>query len=212
MLCKNSVYRLRDGKTNKNGRCLNIKECTGEKINTYECPGSNNVKLCVIQSNPTPLPRPTPTPTPRSTNNQERVATEVYNFFKGKGWTKNAICGLLGNMERESKLNPDIHQIGGGGGYGLVQWTPGSKLKNWANARGLDYTLTRTQCLKIQDEYEKGEQYYKTKECPLAFYQYSRSNSSPEYLAECFLRNYEKAGVAALNERKTNARKWFNYF
>lgn len=142
--------------------------------------------------------------------NPTQVAKEVYKFFKAKGWTKNAICGMLGNMERESGLKPDTNQIGGGSGYGLVQWTPGSVLKNWANSEGLNYRTTRTQCLRIQYEYDNGLQFYKTKACPLNFKQYVKSTKSPEYLAECFMRNYERAGVEALGDRKTYARKWFN--
>jgi len=139
---------------------------------------------------------------------QLQVAKDVYSFFKGKGWSKNAICGLLGNMERESALKPDINEYSGGGGYGLVQWTPGSILKNWANNKGLNYRTTKTQCQRIQFELENGIQYYKTNACPLTFSQYSKSTKSPEYLAECFMRNYERPGVLALAERKASATKW----
>ena len=54
------------------------------------------------------------------------AATEIYNFFKGKGWSKNAICGLLGNIEVETAytFNPDINAYNGDGGYGLLQWDP----------------------------------------------------------------------------------------
>ncbi|OUM58434.1 hypothetical protein PIROE2DRAFT_64411 [Piromyces sp. E2] len=153
----------------------------------------------------------TPTPTPVD-QTATSVASEVYTFFKAKGWTKNAICGMLGNMERESGLKPNIKQIGGGSGYGLVQWTPGSVLQDWAKSKGYDYTTTNTQCLRIQYEYDNGLQFYKTKSCPLTFKQYIVSTQTPEYLAECFMRNYERPGVPALEDRKTYARKWFNYF
>ena len=33
-------------------------------------------------------------------------ARYVFNFFRKLGWTSNAICGMLGNMERESTINP----------------------------------------------------------------------------------------------------------
>ncbi|OUM58433.1 hypothetical protein PIROE2DRAFT_64410 [Piromyces sp. E2] len=145
-------------------------------------------------------------------NNQskESVAKEVYNFFKAKGWTKNAICGMLGNMERESGLKPDTDEIGGGGGYGLLQWTPGSILKNWANSKGYNYRTTKTQCLRIQYDYDNGGQFLTSKECSLTFAKYIKSTKSPEYLAECFMHNYERPGVYALDERKSYARKWFN--
>ena len=48
--CVKEVTRLRDGVTNKKGRCLNVKQCKGSTINTAECPGSNNVKLCVANT------------------------------------------------------------------------------------------------------------------------------------------------------------------
>ena len=40
------TYSTFDG-TATNGRCLNINECSGSTIDTAECPGSDEVKLCV---------------------------------------------------------------------------------------------------------------------------------------------------------------------
>ena len=71
-------------------------------------------------------------------------AKYIYKFFSNKGWTKNAICGMLGNMQGDSGIIADIEEREGGGGYGLVQWTPKSKLVNWANARGLNYRSVDT--------------------------------------------------------------------
>ena len=48
--CVKHVTRLRDGITYKTGDCLNVKQCKGSVVNTAECPGSNNVKLCVTNS------------------------------------------------------------------------------------------------------------------------------------------------------------------
>ena len=86
-------------------------------------------------------------------------AKEIYNFFISKGWTVNAICGMLGNMHWESDgLEPDINEMGGGG-YGLVQWTPGTKLKSWAEGRNLNYRTVNTQCQRIQYEVDNKIQY-----------------------------------------------------
>lgn len=64
-------------------------------------------------------------------------------------------------MQLESDgVYPDTHEYGGGGGYGLVQWTPASKLKNWASARGLDYRTVNTQFQRLKWELENGEQFY----------------------------------------------------
>ena len=55
-------------------------------------------------------------------------AVEVYKYFSGRGWSLNAIAGILGNMQSESYVNPGVWQsLNEGnysGGFGLVQWTP----------------------------------------------------------------------------------------
>lgn len=38
---------------------------------------------------------------------QENV-NEIYTYLNGKGWTTNAIAGLLGNIQRESTINPGL--------------------------------------------------------------------------------------------------------
>ena len=57
----------------------------------------------------------------------EGNAWEVYSFFAGRGWTRNAIAGILGNMQTESNINPGLWQSlkehNYSGGFGLVQWT-----------------------------------------------------------------------------------------
>ena len=40
---------------------------------------------------------------------QENV-NEIYTYLNGKGWTTNAIAGLLGNIQRESTINPGLWQ------------------------------------------------------------------------------------------------------
>ena len=140
-------------------------------------------------------------------------AHEIYNFFKEKEWSLNAICGMLGNMHWESDgLQPDINEMGGSG-YGLVQWTPGTKLKTWAEERGLDYTTVNTQCQRIQWELENGEQYYKNKCSYKNFKEFSKSNDSIETLTECFMREYERPAesTAHLQERKEYAQLWYNH-
>lgn len=53
----------------------------------------------------------------------ESNAKEIYTYLSDKGWTINAISGLLGNMQRESTINPGLWQSlkegNYSGGYGL---------------------------------------------------------------------------------------------
>lgn len=148
------------------------------------------------------------------TNPSYANAKEIYNFFKSRGWTVNPICGLLGNMHWESDgLQPDINEMGGGG-YGLVQWTPGTKLKSWAEERGLNYRTVNTQCQRIQYELDNGIQYYKRKCSYKNFKAFSQSNDSPEILTKCFMTDYERPyePTAHLSDRVKYANFWYKYF
>ena len=160
---------------------------------------------------------PSPDPdVPKPSNSKTAAATEIYNFFKGKGWTKNSICGLLGNIEVETAytFNPDINAYNGDGGYGLLQWTPGRKLKDWAESAGLNFRTINTQCRRVQYEYENGLQFYTSSYCSLKFSQYIKSNNSPDSLAECFMHNYERPNLKYANvaTRRQKAIEWCNYF
>ena len=57
----------------------------------------------------------------------------IYKYLTNKGWHPNAAIAVIGNIQAECGLNPGRWQYGGYGstgsavGFGLVQWTPGSK-------------------------------------------------------------------------------------
>lgn len=138
----------------------------------------------------------------------------IMNYFTNKGWSKNAICGMLGNMQRESTMNPGLWESldygNYSGGYGLVQWTPATNFTNWASANGYSIGSITGQCARIIYELENGLQYYPSTDYSLSFSQYSVSTQTPEYLAAAFAYNYERAGVVALSERQQYARYWYN--
>lgn len=137
-------------------------------------------------------------------------AKYIYDFFIARGWTPQAICGMLGNMQGESGIMADIDEISGGGGYGLVQWTPKSKLVNWAKARGLDHRKIETQCQRIQWELENGQQYGSTYAYPMTFKQYASSTKDPSYLAQVFINNYERPFNPNQPSRYAWASRWYN--
>jgi hypothetical protein len=103
---------------------------------------------------------------PELTTDQEKNAWAIWSFFKARRWTEESIAGMLGNMQSESGIMPDIDEISGGGGYGLVQWTPKSKLVDWCSERGLDYRTIDSQCQRIQWEMENNVQWFPNAERP----------------------------------------------
>lgn len=71
-----------------------------------------------------------------TTEEMQYNAQLVQAYGLNAGWSKNAICAILGNMESESGINPGIWEnlTPGRGGYGLVQWTPYTKYSQWAGS------------------------------------------------------------------------------
>lgn len=142
-------------------------------------------------------------------------ANFIYSYFKKNGWTKNSICAMLGNMQRESTINPGLWESFDSGntsvGLGLVQWTPASKLINWCDSKGYVYTSLKAQCEKILDELNNGGQWISTTDYQESFYEFTKSTKDIEYLTYCFLKNYERAGVEAVSERIKHATYWFNH-
>ena len=53
----------------------------------------------------------------------EEVQQYVYNFLINKGLSPNAVYGIMGNISQECSWDYQLEEVGGGGGYGLIQWT-----------------------------------------------------------------------------------------
>jgi cell wall-associated NlpC family hydrolase len=156
---------------------------------------------------------------------RETNAAYIRKSLTGSGWTLNAICAMLGNMQQESGINPGRWQSGivaDKKGYGLVQWTPSTNIRSWAKAHAQD-ELMDGQLAKINDEHDNGMQYYvpKNPQYPITFRQFKVSTESPYYLARAFGRNYERSGAIlaggdkaekGLNARGEAAMAWYEFF
>lgn len=60
----------------------------------------------------------------------------IINYYQSLGINNKTIGAILGNMQAESTINPELEEVGGQG-YGLVQWTPVSVLQSHCNTLGL---------------------------------------------------------------------------
>lgn len=128
------------------------------------------------------------------------------------GWSINAVCGVLGNMESESTINPGIWQslTPNQGGFGLVQWTPYTNYTNWADMMGYDWDDGNGQLIWINEETVPTGQWQVTPDYNFSFNTFKTSTETPEYLASSFLKNFERAGEEVESERRANARKWYD--
>lgn len=146
----------------------------------------------------------------------EGNAEVIASVFLANGWSINAVAAMLGNMESESGINPGIYEnldsSSTTNGFGLVQWTPNTKYKTWADENGYsDYGDLFNQTIRIRYEVENGLQWIETDAYPITFKQFTTSVQTPEYLAQAFLYNYERPASLDQPNRSTQARVWYDF-
>ena len=150
-----------------------------------------------------------------STSEMQNNALLVNTYLKAKGWSVNAIAGLLGNMQSESGINPGIWQSlnenNMSGGFGLVQWSPATNFTDWADENGFSWDDGNAQLKWIDEVTASVGQWIPTSSYNFSFSTFKTSSETPEYLASAFLKNFERAGVEVEEERQTQARSWYNY-
>ncbi len=153
---------------------------------------------------------------PELTTEKEKNAWAVWQFLKSKGYSEQAAAGILGNMDQESGIMPDIDEGGGGPGYGLVQWTSPiagesgrayvQRLLAQAGISG-DYRNITTQ-LKLLDWHMHNGQYI-----PSAAYPYSvaefKALTDIGTATMAFEANFERPAVTH-PERIPMAQYWYN--
>ena len=147
-------------------------------------------------------------------------ARYIWQYLGNKGWSLNAVAGLLGNLQAESRINPGIWQSlreGGdpdGHGYGLVQWTPYTKYTNWCTENGYDKADMDTALIRIEYEIERGLQWITRSPYNISFKEFTTSTKDPYWLGCAFLINYERPAdqsQAVKDYRGGNAEYWYEY-
>ena len=144
-------------------------------------------------------------------------AQYILDYLRDCGWTKNAVCGMLGNLEVESYINPGYWENGVVNtrrGFGLVQWTPSTKFTDWAEDENLPTDDMDSQLERILVEVEDNldDQWIPVSSYDFSFYTFTQSKETPYYLACAFLRNYERPDDISSQEgiRGDNAEYWYD--
>ena len=161
-------------------------------------------------------------------------AEYIYAYLSEKGWSLNAVAGLLGNLQVESKMSPaswentiDGSIIKADGtqelnmtiinsfynshgrypGYGLTQWTPYTNFTNWCTNKGLDYWDIDSHLQRIDWEVEHGDQWIArpSKGYDITFNEFITSTRDAAWLAEVFAFCYERPGSSTGTEAEQNA-------
>lgn len=149
--------------------------------------------------------------------NQEENARTVFTFLVGKGLSGEQAAGVLGNMEGESGFEPQRAQgifdrlvpaenwsQAQGGGYGLVQWTPGSKMVDAVKAAGKDPNQIGAQLDFLWQQLESTEK---------AAGDALKAATTIEEATIAFETKYERHAAPPIQpERQEKAKKWFEKF
>lgn len=139
-------------------------------------------------------------------------AQYIWDYLRPLGWTKNAVCGMLGNMQTESTINPGIWQSldegNMSGGFGLVQWTPATNYTNWADSHSLVWTAINSQLQRILYEVENNLQWIDSE---MTFQEFTQSTDTAYSLAMLFLAKYERPADPNQPIRGTQADYWFSF-
>lgn len=129
--------------------------------------------------------------------NKTNTTDTIYRYFMNKKFTLASTCGILGNMMRESGVDPSRVQYGYSssttvGGIGLCQWSGSRnvKLRNKAAAKGVAWSDLITQ---LDLAYSEMQSY--------GMIDRMKSETNVESATKYFEQMFEKAGVVAMNDR-----------
>lgn len=148
---------------------------------------------------------------------EEQVAVDIMNELKPKGYTLQAIAAICGNVDVECGMRPNISELGGGPGYGLVQWTSPNAWESGPNyvqrllrEAGIDgdYKLATTQTKLIHHGMFNGQWIGVVEPTdPNAF----TKGTDVNQLSVAFLKNFERAGVEKTDVRIGAANRWYRF-
>jgi len=158
----------------------------------------------------------------QSLQNAQQVVDFLYT--PEKDWSKESISALIGNMNHESSINPNMYEYGyewnDDRGFGLVQWTPRSKYWNWALQNGYSENELRNgdpQLARIDYEVENNIQWIPVNRINNLTFKEFRTNSrgiSLNALTEAFTWGYERpnatAGAKSMADRQAFALRAYN--
>lgn len=145
--------------------------------------------------------------------NDRQLAQAGWKQFKADGYSDAAAAGALGNLQYESGGHFNVHEeeIGGGGGYGLPQFTKSTLTQarqiaqqqhfNFDTVEGQIQTLDYSCLHDGQWMPNDGKSYDQFKHM-----------TDPSEAAASFLHDYERPKVPALAARQQDAKQWYAAF
>jgi beta-lactamase class A len=144
---------------------------------------------------------------------------KVWNYFKNKGLDDNAVAGIMGNISQESGFDPENIQDPAGrtkdpsgisSGWGLVQWTPGSKVLDAAKRAGVTTPIHELQSQLDVIWYQANS--FAPPSGKGIIEEFKRNSTSPKESASAWERLMEAAGDPRMERRWAAAAVIYNKY
>lgn len=119
---------------------------------------------------------------------------------KAPAWTIEAIAAFCGNCRVESWINPGVYEgrKPTGRGYGLVQWTPGTLLRDWANSLGYPTYDIDVQLGRLEYEYDNRLEWYPRGDYKdVKNFRNFTQGTNVDHLTGAFWRNYLRSAASS---------------
>ncbi len=175
-----------------------------------------------------------------TSSEQETNAIFIWNYLKTRGWSIDAVSGMLGNFEAESRLNPNIVETTqkdrwpnwGNYGFGIAQWTPwftkqqggewldpanyhGSNNPTygyWASQNGYTIAVDGSGTIgKMEPQLDYLDNNLGTGKGKAWVRNYKITTVGPEQAAKDFYTGYEISAAGTWGTRPDKAVKWYNF-
>lgn len=153
-----------------------------------------------------------------TSGDQKQIAQACYKAFTQMGWTPADACAAIGNFQYESGgLHIGAVEQGGGGGWGLAQWTPKSSGQSVADAHHWNFNTAEGQCQVVAYQCNSGDwissgtpdgdgkSFNDFKNC-------KDVNEAAKMFADDFERPKKAALDASLSQRQQDAKQWLAMF
>lgn len=131
--------------------------------------------------------------------------TVVWNYFKNKGLSDEAVAGLMGNIKQESNFNSKAVNKSSGAS-GIFQWLGGRKtgLQDYAKSVGKSWTD-----LEVQLDYAWKEMQGKEKKSLEGL---KKTNLTASQHATEFEKNFERSGGSGNKKRASAADQYYSKY
>ena len=149
----------------------------------------------------------------KSDGSREGNIKAIWNYFKNKGLSDAAICGILGNISAECSFNPAAIESNGEG-HGLIQWSFGRKTKflNAAKSKGVDWRDLNFQLDYLWDESVNPNSWYGQKLAKVGFYDSNVSISKAAYEFHRIVEGSNDTESMIQNNRVAVAKNIYNQY